>query len=93
MWHRSYIKKILENPPTIGVLVPQIVEYRDGRKVRIPLDPVHGYFPAVVDEATYQRAQAQRIGVKAPAVRHERGSISNLLASLGRCPVCNGAMT
>jgi DNA invertase Pin-like site-specific DNA recombinase len=45
MWHRSYVKRVLENPAVVGTLVPRQVEWDGRRKIRKVLDSVEGYFP------------------------------------------------
>lgn len=91
VWHRSYIKKILENPSVIGVLVPHVVEHQEGKSVRKPLDPVPGYYPAVVDEETFQSVQAMRNGDGHPRTKGKL-TITNLIAGLGKCPCCGSSL-
>lgn len=92
VWHRSYIKKILENPSVTGVLIPHVVEHQEGKSVRKPLDPVPGYYPAVIDEETFQRVQAMRSGKGYPRTKGI-SPVTNLIAGLGKCPSCGAAMT
>ncbi|PWG03365.1 recombinase family protein [Sphingosinicella humi] len=93
-WHRSYIAKILSNPAVIGTFQPQTLEYEDNRKVRKPLEPVQGYFPAAVPEALWKEVQALQASQRAPTRgRHARSAISNILAGLATCPTCGGTAT
>lgn len=91
-WHRSYVLKLLTNPAVVGTFVPHTLEYVDGKKVRKPQEPVLNYFPAIVDDDTYQRVQAIKIDTKAPVVRG-KAELTNLLAGLAKCPCCGGSMT
>jgi len=91
-WHRSYIAKILANPAVIGVMVPHVVDYSQGKMRRKPLQPVAGYFPAIVSEDDYQSVQAMRSGTTAAKNRKSTAPV-NLLAGLVRCPQCAGSMT
>lgn len=91
MWHRSYIKKILESPGVTGILVPHLVEHENGRSIRKPLDPIPGYYPAVVDEDTFQRVQAMRSAIGHPKTKG-RSPVNNILSGLARCPHCGGSM-
>ena len=91
-WHRSYVLKLLINPAVVGTFVPHTLEYVDGKRVRKPQEPVPNYFPAIVDEDTYQRIQAIKIDTKAPVVRG-KAELTNLLAGLAKCPCCGGSMT
>lgn len=96
MWHRSYVAKILGNPAAMGTMVPHVVDHATGRKVRKPLDPVPGYYPAAVDAETFQAVQAMKAeaGRKAPVVRGgEAVGPRFILASLAKCPECGGSMT
>jgi DNA invertase Pin-like site-specific DNA recombinase len=94
-WHRSYIVKLLGNPSVIGTLVPHVLEFsEDRKKTRKPLDPVPGYYPAVVDEDSYQRVQAMRMGTISPLRgRHAKGQVLNIFGGLARCPACGSTMT
>ncbi|MBX3549546.1 MAG: recombinase family protein [Xanthobacteraceae bacterium] len=90
-WHRSYIKKILENPAVAGVLLPHETEHVGSRRIRKPCEVVENYFPRVVDQDTFTRVRAMHFR-KAPVVG--RGSRSvHMLAGLARCPICGGTMT
>lgn len=91
-WHRSYISKILGNPAVAGTLVPHRTDYVGGKKKRISLDPIPGYYPAVVDRDVYERVQAmhQQPGARG---RHARQPVRSIVANLARCPGCGGAMT
>lgn len=90
-WHRSYVVKLLESPAVIGTLVPHEVLYEDGVRRRKPLEPVAGYYPAIVPEELFQRVKAQRMGKRAPVVR--KGTVANFFGGLARCPVCDASMT
>lgn len=91
VWHRSYIKKILENPSVTGVLVPHVVEHQEGKTIRKPLDPIPGYYPAVIDEETFQHVQAMRSGNGHPKTKGTL-PITNLIAGLSKCPCCGSSM-
>jgi hypothetical protein len=55
-WHRSYIQKLLDSRTVLGEYQPM-----KGSRVRVPEgDPVPGYYPAVIDEALWARAQQAR---------------------------------
>ncbi|WP_082460428.1 recombinase family protein [Pseudomonas mediterranea] len=88
-WHRTYIKKILNNESVVGTIIPHRYIYQDGRNVRVPLEPVTGYYPPVIDGATF--ADAQKRG-ESPA-KQRTGSLANVLAGLAKCPQCGHTMT
>ena len=92
-WHPSYVQKILDNEAVIGTFQPMTLETRnDGRKVRVPGgDALEGYFPAVVDQATFLRARQVRQDRKIASGR--KGSrLSNLFTGLAHCGGCGSPL-
>lgn len=95
-WHRSYVKKLLENPAVTGRLIAHRVEFEDGRKVRKPVLEVDDHFPAVVSQEDWKRVQELRGGASPSGARPApKGTapLQNILAGLARCPRCAGTMT
>lgn len=93
-WHRSYVVKILASDAPLGTYVPHSGHYVNGRLVRTPWAPVLGYYPAVVDEETVRRARlVTGPGENPKRGRHATAALRNILAGLGRCPLCAGTMT
>jgi DNA invertase Pin-like site-specific DNA recombinase len=93
-WHRSYVVKIVENPAVFGTLVPRTLDYSSGRRVRKPLDPIPGYYPAVIDEDTFKQAQTLRMGSRSPLRgRHAGSEVRNVLGGMALCPSCGSSMT
>ena len=90
-WHRSYIKKILENPSVTGTFVPHKMIYEGSKRIRQPQEPVRGYFPAVVSLEDFERLQAANRNRRAPKGSHKTG-VSHLLAGLAKCPLCGATM-
>lgn len=97
VWHRTYVRKILDSPAVIGTLVPHVTERLDGgRRVRRPLPPIEGYYPPIIDAETWARARAQlgtRGAPKGLRGRHAAEPVRSLLARLARCPLCDSTMT
>lgn len=86
-WHKGYIAKILRARTVIGVMSP----FTDS-EVRTAQAPVEGYYPAVVDVETFERAQALlSTKAKAPGAKSTLAT-RNILAGLAKCPKCGGAM-
>src|SRR5690606_28758116 len=85
-WHRTYVKKIQENPSVIGTLVPHTVRYEEGKRVRHPEPPIEGYYPAAVSKELYETVRSQSGEAKAPPVR--KTGVAHLLAGLAKCGVC-----
>jgi len=92
-WHRSYIAKILQNPAVIGSFAPHVMEYEGTKKARRALQPLQGYYPAVVSDAAYAEVQALRTAGAASRGRHATNVISNVLAGLAKCALCGRTMT
>ncbi len=95
-WHRSYVRLILENPAVIGTYTAFTTEYegRTKKRRRATLDPVPNYFPAIIDEDTFQRAQALRLDTPCPlrgrnATRQE---VKNIFGGLAQCGQCGSTM-
>jgi DNA invertase Pin-like site-specific DNA recombinase len=89
MWHRSYVKKISENPALVGTLVPHEIEYVDGKRTRRPLAAVPGYYPAIVSEAEWGELMA--LSQKRRPQQRAAG-VQNILAGLAKCASCGGSM-
>jgi len=92
-WHRSYIKKITENPAVIGTFVPHhtIVDAA-GKRSRVPLDAIPDYFPRVIDPAVFGQVQSMRMSGRA-APRARSSGLQNVFAGLASCHRCGGSMT
>jgi DNA invertase Pin-like site-specific DNA recombinase len=96
MWHKTYIRKILDNPAVIGVFVPHTLNYdSQGKRRREPTgDRIEDYFPAVVDLDTWETVQGLKAGRRAPPPGGaSKSSVSHLLAGLATCPLCGSTMT
>jgi hypothetical protein len=75
----------------MGTLIPHKVEYPEGRRIFRPLSPISGYYPAVISETDYARAQAMREKHRSWGNGNDQTS-NNIFARLARCPRCNGSM-
>ncbi len=91
-WHRSYIKKILENPSVTGVFVPHKIVYEGNKRIRQPQEPIKGYFPAVIEKEDFEQLQAASRNRRAPKGSY-KANVSHLLAGLAKCPICGATMT
>jgi DNA invertase Pin-like site-specific DNA recombinase len=101
-WQTSSIAKILNSRATFGEFQPGTgsTKYRTHKPDGAP---IRGYYPAVIDEDTFHRAQAviasRRFERDENGVVIRRGKggrlghgIAHLLRGLGRCARCQGAM-
>jgi DNA invertase Pin-like site-specific DNA recombinase len=88
-WHPSYIQKILTSRTVLGEM--QAHRKVAGKRV-VEGEPIQNYYPSVVDESTFERAQADR--ASRAGMRGRRGKrISNLFSGIARCGSCGGSMT
>ncbi|KQT83112.1 recombinase family protein [Aurantimonas sp. Leaf443] len=89
-WQTSTVGKILTGRLVLGEYQPHVGSSRAG--TRQPAgDPVIGYYPRIIDEDTYWRAQQASQGRRVAAGRRGRG-VAHLLLGLGRCTRCGAAM-
>ncbi|WP_156382037.1 MULTISPECIES: recombinase family protein [unclassified Aureimonas] len=89
-WQTSTVGKILTGRLVLGEYQPHSGSSRAG--TRQPAgDPIVGYYPSIVDEETYWRAQQASQGRRVAAGRRGRG-VAHLLLGLGRCTRCGAAM-
>jgi DNA invertase Pin-like site-specific DNA recombinase len=94
-WHRNTVRRILENPAVIGTYIPHSTEFKNRKKLRkAEGQPVPGYFPAIIDEDTFQRAQALRLGTSSPlrGKHANREETRNLFGGLAKCSRCGESM-
>jgi DNA invertase Pin-like site-specific DNA recombinase len=92
-WHRSYVKKVLENPAVIGTFTPHVMDRTGTKKKRVAQSPITNYYPAVVMESVFHDVQAQRVGSLQVARQGGKHPIANVLAGLAQCPDCGSTMT
>jgi DNA-binding CsgD family transcriptional regulator len=84
-WDQSTIHNMLSNRATIGEY--QAKQKKDGRRHPIG-DPIPGYYPAVIDEETFQAAQRARRKNLVSGRGRKGLLISNLFAGLATCHYC-----
>ncbi|MFC5390640.1 recombinase family protein [Brevundimonas bullata] len=95
-WHQGYVLTILRSPSVMGFYQPTLTSQRaHKRMLRQPDgDPIPNYYPKVVDEETFDRAQAMI------ALRNKRGGgagrrgkrFPNLIMGMGKCEACGGTL-
>ena len=90
-WHSASIGRILNSPAVMGTLISHKVEYIEGRRISRPLSAICGYYPAIISETDFARAQAMRAQHRTWGSGNGQAS-NNIFARLARCPRCNGSM-
>jgi DNA invertase Pin-like site-specific DNA recombinase len=92
-WHRSFIIKLLDqSPAVVGTHVPHVMEHVAGKSKRIPMDPIHSYFPAAIDNTLYQKVRSMRTRTSSP-LRGKATVLHNIFGGLVRCSRCGSSMT
>ncbi|GAA0452683.1 MULTISPECIES: recombinase family protein [Sphingomonas] len=89
-WHASYIHKIITNMACVGDYQPHRKAKADVRRTPDG-EIIRGYFPAVIDEATFARVNDRRT-VRLMAQQRPGRSLVNLFGGLGKCS-CGAIMT
>lgn len=95
-WHQGYVLTILRSPSVMGFYQPTLTSQRaHKRMLRQPDgDPIPNYYPKIIEEETFDRAQAMI------AMRNKRGGgagrkgkrFPNLIMGMGRCEECGGTL-
>lgn len=88
-WHKSYVLKILTNRAVLGEFKPCS---RNTSGVRTECEVVKGYYPSVVDENTFYRAQSAMARRKQIGAGRKGERVANLFTGLLVCGVCLGNM-
>ncbi len=82
MWHSSYIAKIIRSKSVVG-------EYQPKQKGEAIGDPIPNYYPAIVSEDIYYKAQSARVSRMNPSSAGRKGlKFSNLFSGLCKCLEC-----
>lgn len=89
-WHTSSIAKIIHSSAVLGEYQPHSGTHK-GRNRKPDGDPILGFYPAIVDEATFVLAQSAVQGRRQRAAGR-KGDTVHLLQGLARCGSCGGPM-
>lgn len=92
-WGRETLRRMLKSRALVGELQPH-TRSRDaqGRRVLTPVEAVPNYYPALIDEATWQQLQA--VLSRSPLRgRHTHGPLLNVWSGVLRCPKCGNVFT
>ncbi|WP_306222334.1 recombinase family protein [Bosea beijingensis] len=88
-WQPSYVSKVISNRATIGEM--QAWSFGSDGKRRPVGDAIPDYYPAAVDELTWQRANTARERRNDSGGRHGDTRVP-ILRGLVRCKVCGARM-
>jgi|SRR5262245_2073041 len=88
-WHESSLNKILGNRAVLGEFQP----HRTIDGTRVPDgEPIKDYFPRVIDDELFYRAQAARTERRTKRMGRKGEGVSNLFSGLLKCAYCNSRM-
>jgi Recombinase/Recombinase zinc beta ribbon domain len=88
-WRSSSVNKILTNRAVLGEFQPHRLV--DGRRVPDG-DAIKDYFPAIVDEQLFYRAQDARDQRRVKGAGRKGPNVSNLFSGLATCAYCRSKM-
>ncbi len=87
-WHDSYLHKILNNRAVLGEF--QAHKLEDGKRIACD-EPVKGYFPVIISETTFHKAQASTLSRRFRA-GPTGTKVSNLFTNICKCAYCGSSM-
>ncbi|MEY9802492.1 DNA invertase Pin-like site-specific DNA recombinase [Bradyrhizobium elkanii] len=88
-WHTSYVTKILCNRAVLGEFQP----HRRENGKRVPDgEPTRAYYPAIVDEGLFYRAQLAKSERRVSGKGRKGAAFTNLFSGLATCAYCRSAM-
>jgi DNA invertase Pin-like site-specific DNA recombinase len=86
-WGTSSVDKVLKNEAVFGRYQPRTSKGAARGKMLNVGDPIEGYFPVVVDVATYHEAQAAIDG-RRTAKATKQSATFNMWQGIGKCEKC-----
>jgi hypothetical protein len=95
-WQTSSVRRILTSRTVLGEYQPYTGTHRAGTW-KPEGEPIKGFYPAVIDENTYWRAQQAMDGRRLSDGSRGQGGrrghgVAHLLVGLGKCTRCQGSM-
>lgn len=88
-WQISYVRKILTNRAVLGEFQPHHLV--DGKSEPIG-DPIPDYYPQIVADELFNRAQLSRSQRRVGAGGRRGKAISNLFSRIAKCAYCGASM-
>jgi DNA invertase Pin-like site-specific DNA recombinase len=88
-WQKGAVAKVLTNRAVLGEFQPH--RMLNGKRVPDG-EVIKDYFPAVINEDLFYRAQGARFQRRSHSAGRKGNNIANLFSGLARCAYCNGVM-
>ncbi|TGS40699.1 MULTISPECIES: recombinase family protein [unclassified Mesorhizobium] len=89
-WHTSSVAKVIQGRAVLGEYQPHTGTHR-ARNRKPDGDPILDFYPSIIDEVTYSRAQEATQGRRQRSAGR-KGNAVHLLQGIARCASCEGAM-
>ena len=93
LWRESYVKKILHSRSVFGEYQPYTTEFENyTRRRHVDGDVIRDYYPIVVDEVDFDRAQADIRSRDVSGAGRKGKEVSNLFSSILKCGDCGNSL-
>lgn len=90
-WRGDLIRRILRSSTVVGTLTPGTTAEQDGVHRKINLPPIPGYYPPIIDQAVFEKAQREMEARRLSSLNSDK-SVWNIVGRLARCATCGGLM-
>jgi DNA invertase Pin-like site-specific DNA recombinase len=90
-WHTSSIAKVIQSRAVLGEYQPHSGTHKN-RNRKPEGDPIFDYYPRIIDDETFWRAQNATEGRRQSAAGRKGQKGAHILQGLGRCASCGGPM-
>ncbi|MFW7526233.1 recombinase family protein [Vibrio ostreicida] len=92
LWARTSLSRILTDRSVLGEYQPHVGKHNGiGDKKRKPLgEPIPDYYPQIIDEETFLKAQIARKSRAVGRGKVNRNKFSNLFRNILHCSYCEG---
>lgn len=90
-WHTSSIAKVIQSRAVLGEYQPHSGTHKN-RNRKPEGDPILDYYPRIIDDETFWRAQNATEGRRQSAAGRKGQKGAHILQGLGRCASCGGPM-
>lgn len=90
-WHTSSIAKVIQSRAVLGEYQPHIGTHKN-RNRRPEGEPITDYYPRIIDDETFWRAQNATAGRRQSAAGRKGQTGAHILQGLARCASCDGPM-
>ncbi|WP_446740690.1 hypothetical protein [Sphingomonas sp. CFBP 13714] len=57
LWTRDKVGWIAKSNAVIGTFVPHVIEWKNGRQIRVPCPPIRRYYPAIISVVTFRQVR------------------------------------